>query len=100
MSKLQSNTLILNQTNFVDNTNGTFTYRLPRPREVSSEDTVSLQEISFYNSFFNIEAFRNNNSFSLMWSANTSVRYNFTIEDSYNFCINDNFFKCVMILLY
>ena len=41
MSKLQSNTLSLNQTNFVKDTNGTFTYRLPRPREFSSEDTVS-----------------------------------------------------------
>ena len=83
MSKLQSNTLSLNQTNFVAGTKSTFTYRLPQPREFSSEDTISLQEISFYNSFFNIEESRLNNSFSLMWNANTSVQYDFTIEDSY-----------------
>jgi hypothetical protein len=83
MSKLRSNTLSFDRTHYVEGTKGTFTYRLPQPREYGSEDTISLQEISFYNSFFNIEAHRNNNKFSIIWNADTSVQYDFTIEDSY-----------------
>lgn len=83
MSKLFSQTLSLNQTHYVEGTESTFTYKLPQSREFSPEDTVGFQEISFYNSFFNIESSRNNNQFKIIWNADTTTEYTITIDDSY-----------------
>ena len=77
------NTIILNAGNKVPNTTNRYLYRFPSAVKFSKEDTIALQSISIYNSFFNIEQSRNNNRFNITWNANTSVTHNFLIPDSF-----------------
>ena len=78
MSNYISNTVILNSTHF-DNLNK-FTYKFPQPVDFEKGDTIMIQEMTLYNSFFNIKEEYNNNKFSIVWRGTT---YNFTIPDSY-----------------
>lgn len=77
------NTIILNASNKMSNTTNRYLYRFPSAVKFKEGDTIALQSISLYNSFFNIEQSRNNNRFSIIWNANTSVTHNFIIPDGF-----------------
>jgi len=72
-------TLILNSTNKIND--NTYQYRLPNNITLSKNDKIGLESLSIYNSFFNIEASRGNNTISLIWNANTTVQYDWVIPD-------------------
>lgn len=77
------NTIIINASNKVPNTTNRYSYRFPSAVKFNATDQIALQSISLYNSFFNIEQSRNNNRFSIIWNADTSVTYNFLMPDSF-----------------
>ena len=76
-----SYSIILNSTNHVAGTTNRYEYRFPKSISFNEEDMLELTSLSMFNSIFNIEAIRNNNSFSIIWNANTAVQYNFTIPN-------------------
>lgn len=61
-------TLILNSNNIVPNSgNSTFIYTFPTGGVMFRDDLIAVQQVSLYNSVFNISASNNNNSFSYIW---------------------------------
>ena len=79
----RSSTICLNSKHHVTDTVNTFEYKFPSPQSFLPTDTIALQEISIYNSFFNITESAKNNRFSIIWNANTAVQYDFIIPDSF-----------------
>ena len=76
---VQKQTLIINSQNKKDY--NSFEYVLPNNIIFNKNDKISLESISLYNSFFNIEASRGNNVISLIWNADTTIQYNYVIPD-------------------
>jgi hypothetical protein len=75
-------TLILNQSNIVPNTgNSTLEYVFPQGGINFNDEFIAVQQISFYQSVFNITQANNNNQFAYTWIDNTS--YTITIPDGY-----------------
>ena len=79
MSTNTKQTLILNSQNKKDF--NSFEYVLPSNVQFKKNDKLALESISLYNSFFNIEASRNNNLVTLTWNADSIVEYNYVIPD-------------------
>lgn len=77
------NTIILNSSHKDPNSNCRFVYNFPSNAKFATGDTIGVESLSLYNSIFNVEASRSNNTFSIIWNANTSVTYNFTIPDGF-----------------
>ena len=70
-------TLILNQTNIVPNSgNSVFLYNFPLGGIQFQDEYIAVQQISLYNSVFNITAANNNNYFSYIWVDGTSWTVN------------------------
>jgi hypothetical protein len=75
-------TLILTSRNIVANTsNSVFQYDFPLGGVTFKDDFIAVQQISLYNSVFNISSANNNNTFSYTWVDGSVV--NITIPDSY-----------------
>lgn len=61
-------TLVLNSENIVPNTNNSvLQYRFPQGGVYLKDEYIAVQQISLYNSVFNISASLNNNQFSYTW---------------------------------
>ena len=74
-------TLILNQNNIVANSgNSIFQYTFPLGGIIFKDEFIAVQQISIYNSVFNVSATNNNNYFSYTWVDGTVV--NIVIPDS------------------
>jgi hypothetical protein len=70
-------TLILNQDNIVKNAgNSTFLYTFPLGGIGFKNEFIAVQQISLYNSVFNVTAANNNNSFSYTWVDGTTWTVN------------------------
>jgi hypothetical protein len=75
-------TLILNQTNIIPNTgNSVLQYNFPQGGVNFTDEFIAVQQISFYQSVFNITQANNNNQFSYTWIDNTT--YTVVIPDGY-----------------
>jgi hypothetical protein len=75
-------TLILTSRNIVANTsNSVFQYDFPLGGVTFKDDFIAVQQISLYNSVFNISSANNNNTFNYTWVDGSVV--NVTIPDSY-----------------
>jgi hypothetical protein len=75
-------TLILNQTNIVGGTgNSVLQYDFPQGGVNFADEFIAVQQVSFYQSVFNITQANNNNQFAYTWIDNTS--YTITIPDGY-----------------
>ena len=85
-------TIIINSSNYVSGTFNTFTYNLPVSTKFNDGDTVGVASIALYNSTFNITSARGNNTFQIIWNANTSVTYTLTIDDGYYSVSDINYF--------
>ena len=70
-------TIIMNSTHYIGK--NIYKYKLSSPITFKKA-TLSIQQISMYNSTYNITALRGNNTFSIRWN---SVIYNFTLPDGY-----------------
>jgi len=81
--------ILINSSNIVANTNNsTFEYNFPQGGVVFRDDLVAVQQVSIYNSVFNITSANSNNSFSYIWVDNTTTTI--TIPDSYLDCAGIN----------
>ena len=81
--------ILINSSNIVANTyNSTFEYNFPNGGVVFKDDLVAVQQVSIYNSVFNITSSNNNNTLSYQWVNGTT--YSFTIPDSYLDCAGIN----------
>lgn len=66
-------TLILNQSNIVPNTgNSVFRYNFPQGGVYLENETIAVQQVSLYNSVFNISSALDNNTFSYIWVDGTT----------------------------
>ena len=75
-------TLILNQTNVVPNSgNSILEYVFPQGGIVFNDEFIAVQQVSFYQSVFNITQANNNNQFSYTWIDN--LTYQVVIPDGY-----------------
>jgi len=75
-------TLILNQSNIVANSgNSVFQYDFPLGGITFKDEFIAVQQISLYNSVFNISSSNSNNSFSYVWVDGTTTVIN--LPDSY-----------------
>jgi hypothetical protein len=75
-------TLILNQENIVSGTgNSVLQYNFPQGGINFVDEFIAVQQVSFYQSVFNITQANNNNQFAYTWIDNTS--YTITIPDGY-----------------
>ena len=98
-----SSTIILNSNNRDLTSNNRFVYNFPSNVKFNEGDTIGVEEINMYNSIFNVEASRGNNTFSIIWNADTDVTYNFTIPDGFYSVADLNYFiqySCVQNDLY
>jgi len=75
-------TLILNQNNIVQGSgNSTFQYDFPLGGINFVDELIAVQQVSFYNSVFNITAANQNNTFGYVWVDGTAV--SIMMPDSY-----------------
>jgi len=82
-------TILINSSNIVANTyNSTFEYNFPQGGVNFRDDLIAVQQVSIYNSVFNITSANNNNSFSYTWVDGTTVPV--PIPDSYLDCAGIN----------
>ena len=90
-------TIILNQNNIVPNTgNSIFQYDFPTGGVIFTDELVAVQQISLYQSVFNITVVNQNNSFSYIWVDGTVNQV--LIPDGYYNLIDINaFFQSVMV---
>jgi hypothetical protein len=81
--------ILINSSNIVANTsNSTFEYNFPQGGVTFRDDLIAVQQVSIYNSVFNITSANNNNTLSYQWVNGTF--YNLTIPDSYLDCAGIN----------
>jgi len=81
--------ILINSSNIVANTyNSVFEYNFPNGGVVFKDDLVAVQQVSIYNSVFNITSANSNNSFSYTWVNGTTT--SITIPDSYLDCAGIN----------
>lgn len=75
-------TIILNQNNIIANTgNSVFEYAFPLGGIAFKDELIAIQQISLYQSVFNITATNNNNKFAYQWVDGTITQI--TIPDGY-----------------
>lgn len=75
-------TIILNSSNIVTGSgNSAFQYNFPLGGIQFHDEFVAVQQVSFYNSVFNITELNGNNSFSYIWVDGTTVQVQ--MPDSY-----------------
>ena len=98
-----SSTIILNSTNRDLTSDNRFIYTFPSNVKFNPGDTIGVESISMYNSIFNTESVRGNNTFSIIWNADSAVTYNFTIPDGFYSISDLNYYiqyECVQNDLY
>lgn len=78
---MYSSTISVNSTHHTDGNR--FVYNLKSNVKFSRKDTVSIQEVSLYNSIFNITQRQGNNTFTLTWNAQPVTQHTITIPDSF-----------------
>jgi len=81
--------ILINSSNIVAGTyNSVFEYNFPNGGVYFKDSLVAVQQVSIYNSVFNITALNNNNTLSYQWVDGSTV--SFTIPDSYLDCAGIN----------
>ena len=90
--------IIFNRNHYVSGSKGTFTYKLPTSVKFENAE-VGVQSIAVYNSTFNIESSRGNNTITVRWVADTTVDYTFTIPDGYYSYSDLNYFLQQQMIL-
>ena len=75
--------LCITNTSYVANSTNTFIYNLPASARFTNKSKCGLVSLSVYNSTFNIQASRGNNTVTFIWNSATPVTTTFTIPDGY-----------------
>ena len=95
-----SKTLVINSSNYVIGSGNKFVYRFPNTVNFEAGSSIGLSSISIYNSTFNIEKSRGNNTIQILW---LGITYTIVIDDGY-YTVNDLNFRiqqfCILNNLY
>ena len=95
-----SKSLVINSSHYIVGSNNTFLYRFPNTVHFDVGSAIGVQSLSIYNSTFNIEQRRGNNTLQILWLGTT---YNILIDDGY-YSVSDINFKiqqfCILNNLY
>ena len=95
-----SKTLVINSSNYVVGSNNKYVYRFPNSINFEVGSSIGLSSISIYNSTFNIEKSRGNNTIQIIWLGTT---YTLVIDDGY-YNVSDLNFRiqqfCILNNLY
>ena len=75
--------IVINSTNYVENSMNTYVYRLPQSTKFTKKSKIGVASLSMYNSSFNISASRGNNKLTFIWNSATPVTLNITLDDGY-----------------
>ena len=98
-----SKSLIINSQNYVAGSGNKYQYNFPTEMSFKSGDKIGLSQISIYNSSFNITSALQNNTYSIVWNANTQSTFNITIPNSYMSVSDLNYYiqsQCIANNLY
>ena len=76
-------TIVMNSSNHVEGTKNKFVYTFPSQLKLTENHRIGVSGVSMYNSTFNIEAKRGNNTLTLIWNASSQTSYTFTFPDGY-----------------
>ena len=76
-------TIVINSSNHVQGTRNKFVYTFPSQLKLTENHRIGVSGISMYNSTFNIEAKRGNNTITLIWNADSQTSHAFTFPDGY-----------------
>ena len=76
-------TIVINSSNHVEGTRNKFVYTFPSQLKLTENHRIGVSGISMYNSTFNIEAKRGNNTITLIWNADSQTSHTFTFPDGY-----------------
>ena len=95
-----SKTLVINSSNYVVGSNNKYVYRFPNSVNFEVGSSIGLSSISIYNSTFNIEKRRGNNTIQIVW---LGITYTLVIDDGY-YNVSDLNFRiqqfCILNNLY
>ena len=95
-----SKTLVINSSNYVVGSNNKYVYRFPYSVNFEVGSSIGLSSISIYNSTFNVEKSRGNDTIQILWLGTT---YTLVIEDGY-YNVSDLNFRiqqfCILNNLY
>ena len=95
-----SKTLVINSSNYVVGSNNKYVYRFPNSVNFEVGSSIGLSSISIYNSTFNIEKSRGNNTIQIIW---LGITYTLVIDDGY-YNVSDLNFRiqqfCILNNLY
>lgn len=69
--------------NYVAGSGNKYVYNFPTTVEFLPNSKIGIQYLSMYNSTFNISSAIGNNTISIIWNADTSTTYNFTLSNGY-----------------
>jgi len=78
-----STILPINSSHAVPNMPNKFIYHFDRNIEFTNKDTIAIENLTMYNSMFNITQLKGNNRFTLTWNADTITSYDIVMEDQY-----------------
>ena len=82
-------TFSINQTNLIPSVNNNvYRFQFPTNAVINKGDKIAISSVNLYNSFYNIKAAYNNNTFSYVWNAAVPATVNITIPDG-NYSISD-----------
>ena len=76
-------TIVINSSNHVEGTRNKFVYTFPSQLKLTENHRIGVSGVSMYNSTFNIEAKRGNNTITLIWNADSQTSHTFTFPDGY-----------------
>src|ERR1700722_2387091 len=85
-------TIILNSSNYVANSLNQFSYQFPNCPQFKAGDQIAVTSCAIYNSTFNIEAVRGNNSFQITFNFATPVTLTITFTDGYYSASDMNYY--------
>ena len=99
---MSQNLIVLTSRNQNPNVPNQYLFQFPATQNFKNHQ-IALIQFSIYNSFYNIETSRNNNTITLIWNANTTTTHNFTFQNGFysisdmnyalqNFCLLNNLY--------
>jgi hypothetical protein len=75
--------IAITNSSYVAGSQNTYSYSLPQSVKFTNKSKCGIVSLAVYNSTFNIQASRNNNTLTFIWNAAVPVSYTWTISDGY-----------------
>ena len=75
--------ICITNSSYVAGSQNQYVYTLPQSVKFTNKSRVGIVSIAAFNSTFNVQASRNNNTLTFVWNAAVPVTYTWTISDGY-----------------